>query len=201
MNSQDRIYLRILSPNFSCKNLNFKNSINFDLNLTDTEAILFIKEMGFDSLQEIKQILKITSKVPLFLNNYLKNFVVKNNAQKDQKKKQNFNIIEDLKNVVKKELSEKVEKFYNEYFETKFDREQKGKFKEILCSLNLKTKGFDYDEIKDILDYQLMECQITRNIQPSYQDSTVGNYSDNNDDDINYNIKKQLCSSNHNKNF
>jgi len=193
--------LRILSPNFSCKNLNFKNSINFDLNLTDTEAILFIKEMGFDSLQEIKQILKITSKVPLFLNNYLKNFVVKNNAQKDQKKKQNFNIIEDLKNVVKKELSEKVEKFYNEYFETKFDREQKGKFKEILCSLNLKTKGFDYDEIKDILDYQLMECQITRNIQPSYQDSTVGNYSDNNDDDINYNIKKQLCSSNHNKNF
>jgi len=142
--------------------------------LKETEVLNLIDQFGFQNRladEEIKEIIKITQNVPLFLN-MLREIVNKN---KD-KNLSNILIIEELRKVIKKFITERAHTFFINRFKEIKDAVKTEIFKEILFNLNSKEKEFKFRDIKDILDYQLMDF---KNID---EDKTI---LDLNHDDIN----------------
>ena len=118
------------------------------MNLKEEEAVSLIRDIGFTNEDNIRGILKITKKVPLFLK-FLKRMNGKNNIDKISKLKIK---IHDL-------IQSKAKNFFVNYYQEFKTEEQKALFKQIIYCLNSPSE-FDLSSIKEIMDYQLFELEF-----------------------------------------
>ncbi len=127
------------------------------MNLGESEVLKFLDQLEFRNKptdEELKDILKATQNVPLFLN-MLKEILSADN----DKKQSNASVIKKLKKEIEKFILEKAKNFFKNYYISFNDVERKEKFKEILFYLNNPEKVFNVNDIEEILDYQLMEIR------------------------------------------
>lgn len=128
------------------------------MKLKDEEAVSLIKDMGYFDEEQIKGILHITNKVPLFLK-FLKSIKGENHKEK----------IHNLKNKIKDFIESRAVNFFNEYYQGKFEDENKPLFKKIIYYLNSQFQ-FSFSSIKDLIDYQLFEVEF---VNPQNKDEEL----------------------------
>jgi len=134
-----------------------KIRINYDLKLKQEEVYSLIKYKGYRNPEEIKTIMEITKNVPLFFVNFLETTV----------KYENDDSIKKLRDRIKKFIEGRAERFYLDYY-SKNDqfRDDKDRtlFRKIVYNLDSPTEFFEYNSIKNIMDYQLFEFEYLHDL-------------------------------------
>jgi len=111
------------------------------------EAREIIKSYGYTNEEEIKALIAITNRVPYFLNMLSK---LKGNNISEK--------LVDLRSKIIEKLKPRAESFFDNYYKKNLDYQQI--FKRIIYHLNSPTEYFLFDEIKDIMDYQLLDLEL-----------------------------------------